>query len=156
MGARLFPVRRLAAVAFMATLAAPCLPLVGGPYLPHLGPIPLRFSAKPAPPTVAAALIAPADTSSTANPIAGSSDATHEAALATPTNAVATRFEVSTTDYTFTAPAVGMTPQMMAEYFQPVPGRTNAPAALFVPVSVSFTPPVPKTEVSSRATYKIR
>lgn len=168
MGARLSQVRRLAGVAFMTALAASCTAAAGGPYLPNLGPIPLRFAANTASPA-AASPVAPPDSASAGNSDVSSTAATHETALTTATNTVADIpvAENPATDssgagkapvsYVFAPPVVGLTPQVLTEYFQPVAGRTNASAtALLVPVDVSFTPPVPKAEAASRATYKIQ
>ena len=48
-----------------------------------------------------------------------------------------------------------ITPQMLAEFFKPVPGATNAAGvSVFVPVPLGFTPPTDRNPPSSRATYK--
>ena len=50
-----------------------------------------------------------------------------------------------------------ITPQMLAEYFKPFPGATNAGGvSVFLPVQVGFTPPTDKAPVASRATYKVQ
>jgi len=151
----------------MAALAASCVVAAGGPYLPNLGPIPLRFAVKTAPPAAASPVASP-DSTAIGNSDASSTAATHETALTTATNVVADvsmvenpaadSNSVSKTpvSYVFAPPVIGLTPQVLTEYFQPVAGRTNGPTAVFVPVDVSFTPPVPKAETSSRATYKIQ
>ena len=50
-----------------------------------------------------------------------------------------------------------ITPQMLAEYFKPFPGATNAAGvSVFLPVQIGFTPPTDKAPVASRATYKVQ
>lgn len=59
--------------------------------------------------------------------------------------------------YVFAPPANVITPAVLTEFFRPGITRTNTVgAAVFVPVEVNFTPPIPRAEVSSRATYKIQ
>jgi len=62
---------------------------------------------------------------------------------------------VFTPPYSPAAEMLLITPQMLAEYFKPAPGATNAAGvSVFVPVQLGFTPPTEKTPPSSRATYK--
>jgi hypothetical protein len=50
-----------------------------------------------------------------------------------------------------------ITPQIVAEYFKPAPGSTNAAGvSVFLPVPVGFTPPMENPPASSRATYKVQ
>lgn len=59
--------------------------------------------------------------------------------------------------YVFAPPANPITPQLLSEFFRPGASRTNSVGvAVWMPVEVNFTPPIPKPEVSSRATYKLQ
>lgn len=190
MGARLSKVRELAGMAFMAALAMVAMAATAEPYLPALGPVPLRFVVKSPPPVAdVASATAPAVTESSitvsVSASAGSSNAIPAVAAAevlpaAATNGSATLAEVEVPkvesplaevsasaktppvfqapeSYDFIPALPGMTPQALAEYFQPVPNRTNASgAAVALPLTASFIPPVPQTQLSSRATYKIQ
>lgn len=156
-------------VAFAGTVAG-----VGGPYLPGLGPIPLRFATKPPPATEAVAATQSANDSGLAraanqdSPPLSSTNSNILAATDAAASAVADNSSNdSVTDSATVAPApptfipaeslAAMTPQVLAEYFHPVAGRTNSVGAVLVlPVDASFTPPVPKSGVASQATYRVQ
>ena len=51
-----------------------------------------------------------------------------------------------------------VTPQILAEYFKPNPGREGkdqSGTSLFMPIDVGFTPPAPMPATPSQAVYKI-
>lgn len=184
MGARLSKVRELAGMAFMAALAVVTMTATADPYLPALGPVPLRFVIKSPPPVAEVASLpaaSPADSSIPVSaPVTSESSNTVPAVVTAEvlppaaTNASPTLAEVEVPKvesrpaeaptpvkrpetYEFIPALPGMTPQALAEYFQPVPNRTNASgAAVALPLTASFIPPVPQTQLSSRATYKIQ
>jgi len=48
-----------------------------------------------------------------------------------------------------------VTPQMLGEFFKPVPGVTNtAPLRVLVPMDVEFQPPLARPPASSQAIYR--
>jgi len=48
-----------------------------------------------------------------------------------------------------------VTPQMLVEFFKPVPGVTNtAPLRVLVPMDVEFQPPLARPPASSQAIYR--
>lgn len=159
-----------------ATAAAPAL-YGSGPYLPRTGPTVLRFElAMTRPPTVmlpplttpeqpqedssatarVGSLEAPAPvTTPPAEAPAPASASTNEAAAVAAdasngqTNLAALPSSSSASD------SLVVTPEMLVQYFQPTQGTTNpASASVFVPVSVGFTPPRPKSPTSSEAIYR--
>ena len=159
-------------MAFMAALAVVTMAATAEPYLPALGPVPLRFVVKSAPPLadVASIPVSAPVTAETSNTIPAV--ITADVLPAPATNVSATVAGVPTVEHPPTeattsvkAPAAyefipalpGMTPQALAEYFQPMPNRTNLSSAVVpLPLTASFIPPVPQTQLSSRATYKIQ
>ena len=169
-------------MAFMAALAVLTMAATAEPYLPALGPVPLRFIIKPAHPLADVASIpVPSLTDSSipvSAPVTAETSNTIPAVItadvlpAPATNVSATVAGVPTVERPLTeattsvkAPAAyefipalpGMTPQALAEYFQPMPNRTNLSSAVVpLPQTASFIPPVPQTQLSSRATYKIQ
>jgi len=172
MGARLFKPgstsRWLAGMAFTAILVAATMDASGEPYLPALGPVPLRFAVKTTPVVEVPRILKsePAlPASSNAIPPVAISEASPGTNNASPAVAEAPPIENSPADavtgckppesFVFIPALPGMTAQTLAEYFQPVAGRTNATGtAPLLPRNPSFIPPVPLAEASSRATYK--
>lgn len=160
---------------FAGTLLALCLataPAMAAhdqaAYLPLAGPAPLRFEADMAQTFV----FSPAksdDPTPVVETVEPPANAAPETALVSTTNTNAnaaqpTLVTPSIGESTASTPAAAspaagdmlvVTPQMLAEFFKPMPGATNgAGVSVFAPVPLGFTPPVERTPPSSRATYR--
>ena len=146
------------------------------PYLPRIGPPPLRFQVTKSPAAMAVKFDANPVLAATNQPDA------HRASLAQAIAAVTAPANTNTPDLALPIVAVpaapqspvqslgdafsssiltlptpdllGITPQMLAMYFHPVQLGTNS-AALVGPFHVSFTPPLPPDE-SSHAEYIVK
>ena len=135
----------------------------GMPYLPQIGPPPLRVQPKSSSTAVFKIVEAPAPavTNSPAILPAGNFPGETNSTAADPLSLASATAPVSLEDTfassVFTLPTpdlLGLTPQMLATYFHPVQFGTNA--ALAVPFRVSFLPPVPPDKKSSRAEYIVK
>lgn len=143
----------------------------GLPYLPLIGPPPLRVQAVNNP---AAAVIgkietlsAPAPTNSPAaleakvfpgltNAAGGDTILAGAGPLISPGADQSLGESFSTSVFALPTPdLLSITPQMLATYFRPVQFGTNA-AALVGPFHVGFMPPQPVPEKSSRAEYIVK
>ena len=157
-------IRQLAAAGLLAAAAAAP---AGNAYLPITGPAPLRFEVAfvrpavlalaPAPeqrgeksdePTPFTTRAAPTNTPEEIHYSAGETNASPAASAETEMNGPSVIHPSADN-------LLVITPQMLAEYFKPAPGATNAAGgSVFLPVAVGFTPPTEKPPVRSRATYK--
>lgn len=164
MRTKISTIRQLAAAGLLAAVAAAP---AGSAYLPVTGPTPLRFEVAFVRPAVLALATAPASLPEKpeANPPAPTGAAptntTEEIRYSAgePQAAPVAAGETEMSDASVIHPSADnllvITPQMLAEYFKPAPGGTNAAGvSAFLPVSVSFTPPTDKPQARSRATYK--
>jgi hypothetical protein len=152
------------------------------PYLPQVGPPPLRFEAvkspaaaitllKPSPATPAASVTNKPPVAETAiSPVAtnlvtvgNQTTATTNTPAEVSTVAAAPAPEASPslgqifTSSVFTLPPpdlVGITPQMLVTYFHPVQFGTNS--AVVTPFPISFVPPTVPDNKSSHAEYIIK
>ena len=137
-------------------------------YLPTVGPVPLRFELTTTSPPLLNWKSLRATTGTNA-PAPESASTTNEVAAATKsTLATTTVSPVTSTNKTnpetISSPSIVQaspletsqptTPQILVEFFKPVPGakKTDGTAA-FVSSEIGFTPPSPKTAPASRATY---
>ena len=144
------------------------------PYLPLLGPPPMRMLAKKNPQTAVVIKLETPPAAVSTNSLAvvevkdfpGTTNATSTDAATTfltaaePPIAVAAgnSLEETFSASVFALPTpdlLGITPQMLATYFRPVQFGTNS-AALVGPFHVSFMPPMPSPENSSRAEYIVK
>jgi hypothetical protein len=169
--------RAAAWITFMLATATAMAARGGGAYLPITGPTPLRFEVAMArtfalPPVKSAGHLAktddakpgiePAQALTNAVPKAltvSSAEPDMGAAPATPQtfSLGESMSPVPTAAYSPAGDTPLITPQIMAEYFKPTPGSTNAAGvSVFPPIPVGFTPPMEKTPASSRATYKVQ
>lgn len=163
--------RHRAAACLLATLLSALDVPAGTAYLPITGPTPLRFEAVRVRPAVTSALNDPSKISDKFSDKSPGKipDAATNAAVPPPETSWPVAPEVSappvvTTTVESSAPyavrpvtdnPLVITPQMLVEYFRPAAGATNgAGVSVFMPLPVGFTPPMEKTPVSSRATYK--
>lgn len=142
-------------------------------YLPVTGPTPLRFEVATTHPfdfsSVGKVVVppktemipqavdpAPTNTASPVVSITESNDSVVSVALP------ATTPEEPLVPASFMSPhpagnLLVITPEILAEYFRPAPGATNAAGvSVFLPVQVGFTPPADKNPAQSRATYKVQ
>ena len=174
---RLARVRQLAGIFLAVTTGTAAFPAHGaGAYLPAVGPPALRFeptlanSAAFAPnwfarnpqPVKDTAVPSPAANAVTnADPVvetvAPPATNVNEVITATTTASPEKNPDVpdakTLTSYSFTG-SLDVTPQMLAEFLQPVVSGTNqTETAVFVPVDVGFKPPTAPTG-ESRAIYK--
>ena len=168
-----FSTSRKLAAAWIASMLASATAMAArgdGAYLPITSPTPLRFAVP-----MARTFALPPVKSNDAKPVIDPAQS--------PTNAVPEPLTGSGTEPNLGAapvfpqpfplgesmspvPAAGnsqagdvppITPQILAEYFKPVPGSTNAPGvSVFLPVQIGFIPPMEKPPASSRATYKVQ
>lgn len=133
----------------------------GDAYLPRIGPAPLRIATAKrisAPKPVFFPVPEPApETKPSEPPIPVSTNSTEitkpimEKAPPLEMNPAKT---VEETNLTFPADnLLNTTPNMLIDYFKPLPGVTNSGVSIVLPADVNFMPPIPKE--SSRATYKI-
>jgi hypothetical protein len=167
----------LKALAIVATLGA--VAQAGVPYLPQIGPPPMRVATVKSPsvgvlklietpvaaPTNSPSSVAatPSDVTNTMNS-AGSTASTTPAASApfvvqTPDQSLGDAF--STSIFTLPTPnLLGISPEMLATYFHPVQTGTNFPGPNS-PFRVSFLPPMPPllqplVDKSSHAEYIVK
>jgi hypothetical protein len=136
----------------------------GMPYLPLIGPPPIRFPAvKSSAPAVVKfeatpalfatnLLMAPAMSAATNLTVPLPTPATM--VLETPSGALGDTFTSSIFQMP-TPDLLGITPQMLATYFHPVQMGTNFPAPT-APFQVIFMPPVPPDTKSSHAEYILK
>ena len=144
------------------------------PYLPLIGPPPLRVQALKNPNAAAIGKFAASSAAAATNTlgalaaggIPGTTNATSTAASAAflagagPLGGLHAEpsLEEAFSASVFALPTpdlLSITPQMLAAYFRPVQFGTNS-AALVGPFHVGFMPPVPSPEKSSRAEYIVK
>lgn len=144
------------------------------PYLPLIGPPPLRVQVVKSPPVSVVKFQAKPTLPAAKPPLAGAADASAVPALAvtatnvtapampvvfalpvaeTPGQSLGDAFSSSVFDLP-TPDLLGITPQMLATYFRPIHFGTNA-AVLAGPFHVSFVPPLPPDK-SSHAEYIVK
>lgn len=172
----------LALALLAGTVIGPRLP-ASTAYLPVIGPAPLRLETMPAPgatwswkfpipaaravePTnpPAPAVAATTNINSPVNPPVAAALATNAdqapAALTTGANAQTNVNVVATAPPPAILPlapgdTMTITPQLLADYFKPMPGAENSAApVMFVPAEAGFTPPIPQPAPESRAVYQ--
>jgi len=162
MNTKISTTRPLAA-GLAATAAAALVVNAGSAYLPVTGPPPLRFEVafvRPAALALMAAMPNLPENSEDQNPATGTvltntpEDLHYSSGQTNVPPATAGEPETSGTYpiHPLADSPLIITPQMLAEYFKPASGPTNA--AVFLPVQVSFKPPTDPAPVRSRATYK--
>lgn len=177
MSARISATGRTAGVWLAALMAMATAVDAGSAYLPVIGPTPLRFEAAMTRAfdfsSVGKAAVVPPPKTEAApkwmEPAHGSTNTTTTVVSSTESNGSILSVAVPTplpeepaAPAEFVAPhpadnLLVITPQMLAEYFKPFPGATNAAGvSVFLPVQVGFTPPTDKAPVASRATYKVQ
>ncbi len=142
----------------------------GMPYLPLIGPPPLRLEvlkSPPAAPVVMVAAAVPEQTNTNPSPVVASAgtaswttnfvgpmpSAAAPSVDGSPDKALGDSFTASI----FTMPTpdlLGISPQMLATFFRPVLIGTNT-TVVAVPFPVSFTPPLPPDK-SSHAEYNVK
>jgi hypothetical protein len=161
--------RAAAWVAFILASATALAAHGSGAYLPITGPTPLRFETAMArtfalPPAKPAEHLDPKPVSEPAQTLTNAAPETLTVSNAEPGLGTAETFPlgesmspVPTAANSPAGDAPLITPQILAEYFKPARGSTNATGvSVFVPTQVGFTPPMEKTPASSRATYKVQ
>jgi hypothetical protein len=144
------------------------------PYLPQVGPPPLRVEAVKSPATVTVLKLAPATPAATitntipvvakapislpsTNQVASTNNTPDEIASASaPAPEASQSLGQTFTASVFTLPTpdlVGITPQMLVTYFHPVQLGTNSAITAF---PLSFVPPMPADIKSSHAEYILK
>lgn len=175
MNIRFLTARELAAAwtTFILASATAMAARGSGAYLPITGPTPLRFESAMArtfalPPVKSAEhpdakpAIEPAPALTNAAPesltVSNAEPGTSIAPTGPQTFPLGESISpVPTAAYSPASDVPLITPQMLAEYFKPARGSTNAAGvSVFVPAQIGFTPPMEKSPASSRATYKVQ
>jgi hypothetical protein len=134
----------------------------GMPYLPMIGPPPLRVLATKAPASAAvkwgATLLAATNLppGAAAGIVSGTTNVTVDGTAVEPVLPAEPTLGETFSSSVFALPTpdlVGITPQMLAAYLRPVQAGTNA--ILTGPFHVSFLPPLPPDK-SSHAEYNVK
>ncbi len=166
MNANISTARPLIAVWLLVGIGTVSGASTGRPYLPATGPTPLRFEVVYVKPPTPAPLVAagspvekPDETDpGTVDPIPTNTlpDVHYSAGEPRPPTDLPGEATVDPAPpHAVNDRPMIITQQMLAEYFKPAAGSTNAPGvSVFLPVPVTFKPPTDAVAPRSRATYK--
>lgn len=148
--------------AFILAVSVASVARAGFSYLPLTGPPALRILAVRTPKTVPVAILAPTPVALVTN----ADDCTNVAAVANDAGPLLPPVNLGAANPVDSAPGtpgfvlpaqdmLGMTPEMVAAYFQPVAVGTNG-VALPVQFRVGFIPPLADPDKSSHAEYIVK